>query len=288
MKNIYSSWIKNFVSDNELPLYVVYRGPGQHPARLFHEHRFTEIAMIISGNAEHILDNQREKISTGDVLLIHPGAVHAYDDTATMEIINLIYDPNRLSLPMLDGHDLPLFRQFFPTGSKYNNSAKPVLKLNAKESVSTLKLIRQLESELNTRTPGRQFCIMALFMQIIINLSRSGNIQDTAKQVSFKIGDAISYMNKHSQENIELETLARTVNMSVRNFQRHFKNITGCTPVEFLIKIRLRNAAAWLINTDEPIGMIALSCGFYDSNYFCKKFKENFGITPKLFRLQHR
>lgn len=288
MKKIYSSLIKNFVSDNELPLYVVYRAPGQHPACLFHEHRYTEIAMIISGNAEHILDNQRKKVSGGDILLIHPGAVHAYDNTATMEIINLIYDPNRLSLPMLDGYDLPLFHQFFPSAEEYHHSAKPLLKLNADESASTLKLIRQLEAELNTHTPGRQFCIMALFMQIIINLSRGENTQETTKLVSFQIGDAISYMNKHFQERIELDTLARTVNMSVRNFQRHFKNITGCSPMEFLIKIRLRNAAAQLINSDDPISMIALFCGFYDSNYFCKQFKKNIGVTPKIFRLQHR
>ncbi|MBQ9087907.1 MAG: helix-turn-helix domain-containing protein [Lentisphaeria bacterium] len=288
MKKIYSSLIKNFVSDNELPLYVVYRAPGQHPSRLFHEHRYTEIAMIVSGSAEHILENQRERVSCGDILLIHPGAVHGYDDTSTMEIINLIYDPNRLSLLILDGYDLPLFRQFFPAAGEHHNSAKPVLKLNDAEAAATLELIRKLEAELNTRTPGRQFCIMALFMQIIINLSRAGNIQNTTKQVSFQIGDAISYMNKHFQERIELDTLARTVNMSVRNFQRHFKNITGCSPVEFLIKIRLRNAAAQLINSDDPISMIALFCGFYDSNYFCKQFKENFGVTPKIFRLQHR
>ena len=288
MKQPFTSMIRHFVGDNDLPLHVVYRAPGQHPARFFHDHHYSEIAMIISGTAEHILDNHCERVSAGDILLIHPGALHAYDDTATMEIINLIYDPNRLSMPLLDSCDLPLFRRFIPAAGEYNNSAKPILKLSPEELATSLELIQRIASELNTGNPGRKFHITALFMQVLSHLSRIGSSQNAIRRVSSQIDDALSYINYHFQKPLEIPKLAKAANMSLRNFQRYFKSTTGCTPMEFVIQIRLRNAADSLINSDYPISMIALNCGFYDSNYFCKKFKEHFGISPKTFRLQHR
>lgn len=288
MNNYFTSTIKHFVSDRELPLNVVYRSAGQHPPRLFHDHYYNEIAIIISGSAEHIVDDRHLSISAGDVLLLKPGPVHAYDKTGDMEIINLIYDPERLSLPLLDSCDLPLSHLFLMSEQDERDQVKPLLHLVPEELASVLHLLRQLETELHSCKPGRKFYIMALFMQIMIYLSRIGSYQNSTQRISFQIGDAISYMNKHFAEVVEVEKLAKTANMSLRNFQRHFKSTTGCTPVEFMIRIRLRNSAVQLVNSDEPIYSVALGCGFYDSNYFCKKFKECFGITPKNFRMRNR
>lgn len=288
MKKIFKSEMKIFVSDGELPVHVVYRAPGTHPAQLFHSHDYSEIAIIISGEAEHIADDQRKKISAGDILLIHPGTVHAYDHTGNMEIVNLLYDHSRLSLPLLDSYDLPLLRHILPPIGEYRNSADALLRLTAEELTSTLEAIQELEDELKNRKPGRQFHTLAMFMKIISQLARIGSIQDTKQRICFQIGDAISYINRHFQQAVNVEKLAKTANMSIRNFQRYFKNTTGCSPAGFLTRVRLRNAANLLINSEESIGIIALNCGFYDSNYFCKKFKEHFGISPKQFRLQHR
>lgn len=288
MKNVFKSEMKIFVNDGELPVYVVYRAPGTHPAKLFHSHDYSEIAIIISGDAEHIADDQREKVSAGDILLIHPGTVHAYDRTGNMEIVNLLYDHSRLSLPILDSYDMPLLRQILPPVGEYRNSAKALLKLTAEELTSALEAIQELDDELKNRKPGRQFHTLAMFMKILSQLARIGSFQDTKQRSCFQIGDAISYINRHFQKAVNVEKLAKTANMSLRNFQRYFKNTTGCSPAGFLTRVRLRNAANLLINSDEAIGIIALNCGFYDSNYFCKKFKEHFGVSPKQFRLQHR
>ena len=57
------------------------------------------------------------------------GAVHAYDETGVMEIVNLIFDPSRLSLPQLDGYSLPLFGKIFPDGKNLYHSANPAARL---------------------------------------------------------------------------------------------------------------------------------------------------------------
>ena len=106
----YHSTIRSYIAEGKLPIWVVYREAGLHPARLFHDHEYSELALIISGNARHILADENVPIEAGDLLVIHPGASHAYDETQNMEIINLIYDHARISLPILDGYSMPLFQ----------------------------------------------------------------------------------------------------------------------------------------------------------------------------------
>ena len=129
MQKFFHSTLDNFIGAGELPVWVVYRRKGVHPARLFHDHNYSEIAVIISGPARHILDGENVPVAAGDVLIVHPGAVHAYDETGGMEIINLIFDPSRLSLPQLDGYSLPLFGKIFPDGKNLYHSANPAARL---------------------------------------------------------------------------------------------------------------------------------------------------------------
>ena len=247
-----------------------------------------EIAVIISGPARHVLDGENVPVSSGDVLIIHPGAVHAYDETAEMEIVNLIFDPSRLSLPQLDGYSMPLFGKIFPDGKDLYHSANPAAHLDPEDLAETVRMIRKLEDELKNPLPGKLFLCLALFMEIIAYLSRKSGEQNSARQANFRIGDAIRYMNRHYAEPVELEKLAKIAKMSERSFFRHFHVSAGCSPIEYLMKIRLRHGCDLLINGNASIAEIAAECGFCDSNYFCKQFRRAFTISPRSFRQQYR
>ena len=287
-RNIFHSTMDCFVGSGELPIWVVYRRRGVHPARFFLDHNYSEIAVIISGPARHVLDGENVPVSAGDVLIIHPGAVHAYDETAEMEIVNLIFDPSRLSLPQLDGYSLPLFGKIFPDGKNLYHSAKPAVHLDPEDLAETVRMIRKLEDELKNPLPGKLFLCLALFMEIIAYLSRKSGEQNSARQANFRIGEAIRYMNRHYAEPVELQKLAKIANMSERSFFRHFHVSAGCSPVEYLLKIRLQHGCDLLINGNASIAEIAAECGFCDSNYFCKQFRRAFSVSPRTFRLGYR
>lgn len=40
-----------------------------------------------------------------------------------------------------------------------------------------------------------------------------------------------------------------------------------------------------LLNTEESLEMIAEQTGFVDSNYFCRQFKQHFGVSPQKYRM---
>jgi AraC-like DNA-binding protein len=63
------------------------------------------------------------------------------------------------------------------------------------------------------------------------------------------------------------------------------KGITGQTPNEFVITVKMKKAAAWLANNPEyNITDVSYLAGFSSPKYFTKCFKEQFGISPSAFK----
>jgi len=72
--------------------------------------------------------------------------------------------------------------------------------------------------------------------------------------------------------------------MSRSVFFASFQNATGCSPQEYLLNLRIHHAVELLQNSDQSISNIAFSCGFFDSNYFCRKFRQVMKVSPSRFR----
>jgi AraC-like DNA-binding protein len=283
MRHDYTSELSYYTHGELLPLSVFYVD-GDHPDKLFHDHKFVEIVIITRGKLIHIADNECCEIKKGDVLLIHPGVIHAYDHAAGAGVLNLIFDSNKLPIPQLDSGEFPLFSQFFPKEKRAETGAEPLINLNDEVLTQVISLITRIDDEIKSSRPGAMFYSLALFMEVLTMISRTDSLQTPAERPRFLVGDALRYMNKHFFEEVTLSKLARISCMSERSFQRHFHQALGCSPMEHLLKIRLRHVQEQLITSDAEIGEIALNCGFYDSNYLCKKFKAVFGITPSQFR----
>ena len=77
---------------------------------------------------------------------------------------------------------------------------------------------------------------------------------------------------------------AAQLNMSVSHFLSLFKKITGTTPQQYKLQLRIAAAKNMLLNTQYRISDIAQSVGFNDSLYFCRYFRNSTGMSPKEFR----
>ena len=287
-REIFHGTLDYAVVDGDLPIRVVHVPKGTHPVLSFHDHSYCEIVIVVSGQARHILEGENVPISAGDVLLIHPGAVHAYDEARKMEIVNLTFDSSHLPLSLMDGCSMPLFRKIFPEGEKPYHSARPAAFLEPEDLAKIVRMLRKLGDELKDPRPGKLFSSLALFMEILVFLSRKGGQSGREKRVDSLIGEVIRYMKGHYTENVDPEKLAAIAKMSGRSFFRHFRMNTGCSPVEYLLKLRLQHGCDLLVAGNASVSEIAALCGFYDSNYFCKQFRRAFGTSPREFRRQYR
>ena len=98
------------------------------------------------------------------------------------------------------------------------------------------------------------------------------------------VTDMVRYMYTHISEEISLEKLCGQVKLSKSYVNSIFYKCTGHSPVDFLIRIRMREACKLLRMSDAYIYEVARSVGYQDQYYFSRVFKKVVGVSPKEYR----
>lgn len=99
-----------------------------------------------------------------------------------------------------------------------------------------------------------------------------------------EIQKVLEYINENITKNISLEEAAKVANMSPFYLSKLFKKETEVNFVSYVSMKKIQKAKEWLVNTDEPIGNIAMELGYNEPNYFSKVFKKVEGVTPTSYR----
>ena len=86
------------------------------------------------------------------------------------------------------------------------------------------------------------------------------------------------------QEEHSLQSLSAVAQMSQSNFRMQFRALTGYSPIDYLIRLRLKQAAMLMLYTDLRFSEIMSLVGFSDSSYFTRQFRSVLGKTPRDFR----
>ena len=101
---------------------------------------------------------------------------------------------------------------------------------------------------------------------------------------SSELDAARVYMEQHYATDLSVEDVAAAVGISASLLYRLFHR-TGTTPVGYLRSLRLGNAKRLLLEHPKmPVAQIAAACGFADTAYFCKVFRDAERLTPKKYR----
>jgi AraC-like DNA-binding protein len=93
-----------------------------------------------------------------------------------------------------------------------------------------------------------------------------------------------SYIRGNLNDKLDIAVLSRKACMSRTQLFRAFKREFGITPVQFIIKERIKKAKAMLANSTQTIQQISMETGFDDVNNFIRIFKKTEGTTPGTFR----
>lgn len=98
------------------------------------------------------------------------------------------------------------------------------------------------------------------------------------------LNNCIMYIYDNYDKLISLEELATIADVNKYYFCSIFKEFTGKTFKEYQNNIRVTKAIELLATTDLPVTEIGFLCGFNDSNYFSRKFRQITGKTPSVTR----
>ncbi len=99
-----------------------------------------------------------------------------------------------------------------------------------------------------------------------------------------RLRQVTEYIHQHLAQNLSLIMMAEIVQMSPYYFSRLFKQSTGLTPHQYLLKCRTELAKQLLKSTDLSIADIADQVGFVDQSHLNRHFKRHFGISPSQIR----
>jgi AraC family transcriptional regulator len=109
--------------------------------------------------------------------------------------------------------------------------------------------------------------------------------QDVPKEYSKSVKAVINFIQTNLSDNLSLERLSQVANYSSFHFQKIFKQVTGESPKQFIVRLRLETAAhALIIQLDKPIKEIAMENGFTSAATFARAFKNYFGVSAEHLR----
>lgn len=98
------------------------------------------------------------------------------------------------------------------------------------------------------------------------------------------IQKAIAYIAERQQEDVHIEEVAKTLNLSVFYFCKLFKKATGKTFTQYLAEVRVAKAKNLLLNPHIRISEAAFESGFQSITHFNRVFRKLEGCSPSVFR----
>jgi transcriptional regulator GlxA family with amidase domain len=94
----------------------------------------------------------------------------------------------------------------------------------------------------------------------------------------------LRWMDDNAAKDLTLEDIAGHAGMSGRTLNRRFREHTGTTPLQWLLRVRIRQAQYLLEATDHPVERIAAQVGFGSPTAFRSRFKRIVGTNPHTYR----
>ncbi len=95
---------------------------------------------------------------------------------------------------------------------------------------------------------------------------------------------ACEYVLAHYGEPIAVADIARRAHLSESQLQREFRRLFGMSLGAYLLRVRLIMSRRRLEASSDPVGRIALECGFYDQSHFTRAFRAETGLRPLEYR----
>lgn len=287
---------KNFINsinlnaDSAFPYLMInvfndFSSPMNPGFQVMHWHEDIQFIYVLDGEIEIMTLNTNIQACAGDGVFINKNVVHHVKGNNTCHYNSFIFPD--------------YFLKFYlgsPAGdfveSVVGKDQLPVYHF-AKETASckaVLSILQKLSVLEKNKTEFYIYEVLVLLSTLWLEM-RKGILLPSEKQNSIackRVYKFLQYIDQHYGEEITLDALAKSANVSKSECLRCFKLSLQTTPYKYLVAYRLSKAAEMLRNTEEPVGIIAEKTGFRQTSHFGKCFKEKTGFSPSDYRKKNR
>lgn len=229
-----------------------------------------QLLYIASGQGHFFINGQERVVTAGNIVVYLPGQPQEYvyfkDDKTDVYWVHFTgSDVEKI----IDYYNIRLSENIIYIGT----------------SPDYQWLFGQIIQEMQLCRPRFEELISLLLRNIFILISRNligANRADNSLENEVEL--AMHYFRENYRSEINVEDYALSRGMSASNFYRVFKQISGSTPLQFILKLRLSNAQNLLENSNLTIAEIASAVGYENPLYFSRLFNKHIGVSPSEYR----
>lgn len=251
-----------------------------------HWHKHIEVLWLKEGDIEIISQKKSCLLHKDDIFVVSSNDIHGLFpcDDLPVTIAGIQIDPD-------------FCKAFYPHLEKTSYSLEQFIGSGKKQGA--FEAIRQCINEIcqqeEINTVEKQFWVHGQCNQVVYHLIKDLDyelIEDSEHKVQLKdilrVQRIMDYVGENYMKKISLKTIANEENINLYYLSHFFKEKTGINLKEYIMSVRLINAARQLLESDLKVVTILFACGFADVKGFYRLFKEKFSCTPTEYRKKYR
>ena len=287
-------------------------------------HNSHELLYLREGKIEAVIGGETVQLTKGSVVVIRPLVRHKLIiKSGKADMLNLyfgfVHDTTDLKLTKETGNSknvqaktnsagpsvsipgslakisLESFLKFADLGITEDNEMTRlpffVIKGNEKKEIN--QLAERIVTENAENRYAKDLMVHTLTVELMIILSRAlrGEWEENLRVKNGKAKELVAiakqFMDENFDQGITVSEAAAYVFLSQGYFTRAFRDETGISPMNYLMKKRIAKACALLQNNEIKVSAISLQSGFSSPQRFNVAFRKQMGMTPMEYRKKY-
>lgn len=227
-----------------------------------HLHRSYELIYVNSGCLKVTVEGREFFLFSGDSLLIFPHKIHSIETVCTSDMYLSLFSP-----------------EYIPDFTKYTENKYPkypVFRLTAEEYSMFIPV-------LFSQGP-KPWSLKSAYYFICQKVLDNGEFIETNTLEYAGFHDILIYAQNHFTKDLSLKTLAAQFGYNYSYLSRAFKNLLGCSFVDYINESRINYAVFLIQTTDISITDIAFECGYKTIRSFNRNFLNIVKMPPSSLR----
>ena len=275
--------IESLGDDIGLPLVTHIGSKRSHSAQsiTWHSHHDYELIFMLEGAAAYeFWQRPTLEVLGGQFLVIPPEAVHrgVHDVRTPSTICGLLFDPGCRG----GWRNTPLAKEELRWISKRLAQSGAVacpFGHDLKGPVARL-MQEQRAFKANRQDPLVKASLRLWACAVVLGAVRELTTPRPASPAVLVVA-AQEYLKQHLAEPIRMSDLINHIGRGRSRLFESFKSITGLTPNDYLLRLRVKKAQELLAQPGQSLTEIALTTGFSSGQYFSNVFRKYTGQTPR-------
>lgn len=221
------------------------------------------------------------KIKKGDILIINPGVTHGKTLGTVSDLVEFHAGFENIQIRNLQDNHL------------ISDSFTPIISTTSFDQ-DFFKCCMDILIEQSKKDSGSELILKSLGMKLLVLLLRATHIKnhsmekgtlnlETYDRVGI-VNTIIEFINENYMRELSLDIISQNMYLSPAYISKIFKEETGESPINYLIKVRLAKAAEYLKEGTMSIKEVAFSIGYSDAYHFSKLFKKYYGYPPSVVK----